>query len=69
MAGPACKGLCPKRLIRRMKFSIEAKVAAAVAMAFVALSIGAIAQEQSQRTTGGPTNSPALSQMSAGSSE
>ena len=32
-----------------MKLSIEAKVAAAVAMAFAALSIGAIAQEGSGR--------------------
>jgi hypothetical protein len=32
-----------------MKLSIEAKVAAAVAIAFAALSIGAIAQEQSER--------------------
>jgi hypothetical protein len=52
-----------------MRLSIEAKVAAAVAIAFAALSIGAIAQEQSQRGTGGPngyglTNSPRLSQMS-----
>jgi hypothetical protein len=36
-----------------MKLSIEAKVAAAVAMAFIALSIGAIAQEQSERGTAG----------------
>ena len=41
-----------------MKLSIEAKVAAAVAIAFAALSIGAIAQEQSERGTAG------LSQMS-----
>jgi hypothetical protein len=34
-----------------MKFSIEAKVAAAVAIAFAALSIGAIAQEQSEHGT------------------
>jgi hypothetical protein len=31
-----------------MKLSVEAKVAAAVAMAFAALSLGAIAQEQSE---------------------
>lgn len=52
-----------------MKLSIEAKVAAAVAIAFAALSIGAIAQEQSEPATGGPnghglTNSPRLNQMS-----
>jgi len=41
-----------------MKLSIEAKVAAAVAIAFAALSIGAIAQEQSEHGTAG------LSQMS-----
>ncbi len=34
-----------------MKLSIEAKVAAAVAMAFAVLSIGAIAQEQSEHGT------------------
>jgi hypothetical protein len=38
-----------------MKLSIEAKVAAAIAMAFAALSIGAIAQEQSEHASGGPT--------------
>ena len=36
-----------------MKLSIEAKVAAAIAIAFAALSIGAIAQEQSEYGTGG----------------
>ena len=35
----------------RMKLSVEAKVAAAVTIAFAALSIGAIAQEGSGRTT------------------
>jgi hypothetical protein len=35
-----------------MKLSIEAKVAAAVAIAFVALSLGAIATEQSEHATG-----------------
>jgi hypothetical protein len=34
-----------------MKLSIEAKVAAAVAIAFAALSIGAIAQEQNEHGT------------------
>jgi len=34
-----------------MKLSIEAKVAAAIAIAFAALSIGAIAQEQSEHGT------------------
>jgi hypothetical protein len=38
-----------------MKLSIEAKVAAAVAIAFATLSIGAIAQEQSEHRTSGPT--------------
>lgn len=46
-----------------MKLSIEAKVAAAVAMAFAALSIGAIAQEQSEHRDAG------LSQMSPSGSE
>jgi hypothetical protein len=36
-----------------MKLSIEAKVAAAVAMAFAALCIGAIAQEGSEHGTAG----------------
>jgi hypothetical protein len=35
-----------------MKLSIEGKVAAAVAMAFAALSIGAIAQEQGEQEAG-----------------
>ena len=35
----------------RMKLSVEAKVAAAVAIAFTALGLGAIAQEGSGRTT------------------
>jgi hypothetical protein len=34
-----------------MKLSIEAKVAAAVAIAFATISIGAIAQEQSEHGT------------------
>ena len=46
-----------------MKISIEAKVAAAVAVAFAALSIGAIAKEQSEHGTAG------LSQMSQRGSE
>ena len=44
-----------------MKLSIEAKVAAAVAIAFTALTLGTIAQEQSERGTGA---NPGLSQMS-----
>jgi hypothetical protein len=52
-----------QRAIRDMKLSIEAKVAAAVAMAFAALSIGAIAQEQSVHRSAG------LSQMSLQGSE
>ena len=46
-----------------MKLSIEAKVAAAVAVVFAALSIGAIAQEQSEHGTA------AMSQMSLRGSE
>jgi hypothetical protein len=46
-----------------MKLSIEAKVAAAVAMAFAALTVGVIAQEQSEHGTNG------LSQMSSRGSE
>jgi hypothetical protein len=53
-----------------MKLSIEAIVAVAVAVVFAGLSVGAIAQEQSQHATGGPnrygpTNAPSLSEMSA----
>ena len=53
-----------------MKLSTEATVAATLAVAFAGLSVGAIAQEQSQRASGGPnrygqTNSPGLNQMSA----
>jgi hypothetical protein len=40
-----------------MKLSIEAKVAVAVAMAFVALSIGAIAQEGSEHGRAGLSQS------------
>ena len=52
-----------------MKLSIEATVAAAVAVAFAVLSIAAIAQEQGERGIGGatgyrPTNSPAVSYVS-----
>ena len=48
-----------------MKLSIEAKVAAALAAAFVALTVGVIAQENSRGQTGelngyGPTNNPAV---------
>jgi len=48
-----------------MKLSIEAKVAAAVATAFVALTVGVIAQGNSGDQTGGlngyrPTNNPAV---------
>jgi len=50
-----------------MTLSIEAKVAAAVAIAFAALSIGAIAQEQSERGTNSG-NSPTLTYVSAAGS-
>jgi hypothetical protein len=61
MEGTASQGLSKthdrksnhQRAIRRMKLSIEAKVAAAVAVAFATISIGAIAQEQSERGTTG----------------
>ena len=48
-----------------MKLSVEAKVAAAIATAFVALTVGAIGQEHSRFQTGrqngyGPTNNPAV---------
>ena len=45
-----------------MKLSIEAKVAAAVAVAFAVLSMGAIAREQSERGTAA-SSSAALSQV------
>ena len=40
-----------------MKLSVEAKVAAAVAMAFATLTVGVIAQEGSKHGTGGPSQS------------
>jgi len=40
-----------------MTLSVEAKVAAAVAMAFAALSLGAIAQEGSEHGTAGLSQS------------
>jgi len=48
-----------------MKLSVEAKVAAAVATAFVTLTVGAIGEDHSTRETGGqngygPTNDPAV---------
>jgi hypothetical protein len=46
-----------------MKLSIETKVAAAVAMAFATLSLGAIAQERSEHARGG------LSQVSLQASD
>jgi hypothetical protein len=52
-----------QRGIRGMKLSVEAKVAAAVGMAFAALTIGVIAQEQSEHGTAG------LSQTSLQDSE
>jgi hypothetical protein len=53
-----------------MKLSIEAKVAAAIAIAFAALSIGAIAQEQSENGTDGPAKyAVTSSQMSLQESE
>jgi hypothetical protein len=53
-----------------MKLSIEAIVAATLAVVFAGFIVGAIAQEQSQHATGGPnrydsTNSHSLSQVSA----
>jgi hypothetical protein len=42
-----------QRGIRGMKLSVEAKVAATIAIAFAALIIGAIAQEQSEHGTAG----------------
>jgi hypothetical protein len=47
-----------------MKLSIEAIVAATLAVVFAGLSVGAIAQEQGQRASG-----PSLSQMSLQGSE
>ncbi len=46
-----------------MKLSVEAKVAATVALAFAALSIGAIAKEGSEHGSGG------VSQMSLQASD
>jgi len=57
------------RYEKTMKLSIETKVAAAVAVGFVALTIGAIAQERSESGTGGPNeyapaNNPGLTHTS-----
>jgi hypothetical protein len=53
-----------------MKLSIEAKVAAAIAIAFAGLSLGAIAQDQSENGTGGPArHAVTSSQMSLQESE
>ena len=41
-----------------MKLSIEARVAAAVGTAFVALTVGAIAQEDGRNQTAGPSYRP-----------
>jgi hypothetical protein len=56
-------------LIPRMKLSIEAAVAAAVAVAFAVFSMVAIAQEHGERGTGSatgysPTTTAALSYVS-----
>ena len=58
-----------RRYEKTMKLSIETKVAAAVAVGFVALTIGAIAQERSESGTGGPNeyapaNNPGLTHTS-----
>ena len=52
-----------QRAFRNMKLSIEAKVAAAVAVAFAALTIGVVAQEGTEHGTA------ALSQSSLRGSE
>jgi hypothetical protein len=57
------RGINHQRGIRGMKLSVEAKVAAAVAIAFATLTIGVIAQEGSEHGTAG------LSQMSQQGSE
>jgi hypothetical protein len=81
MEPTAAKGLHPnhvnakstirshQQLIPRMKLSIEAAVAAAVAVAFALFSMVAIAQEHGERGTGSatgysPTTSAALSYAS-----
>jgi len=55
---------------KHMKLSIETKVAAAVAIGFVALTIGTIAQEHSESGADGPNkyapaNNPGLTHTSA----
>jgi hypothetical protein len=57
------RGINHQRGIRGMKLSVEAKVAAAVAIAFATLTIGVIAQEGSEHGTA------RLSQMSQQGSE
>ena len=63
MEGTPSEGLPAKHIIV-MKFSTEAIVAAAVAVVFGALTLGAIAREQGQRGTGS-TDMPAVNQVAA----
>jgi hypothetical protein len=51
-----------------MKFSIEAKVAAFVAVVFAALSMGAIAREHGERGNAS-TSGPGLSEVSSRGSD
>ena len=53
MGRTASKGVATKQ-ITAMKLSTEAMVAAAVAVAFAVLSLGAVAREQSERGTKPP---------------
>jgi len=71
--GIPSQGVAAKHIIA-MKFSIEAIVAATVAVVFVLLTLGAIAREQGDRTPGGAgayvtTSSAGLSQVAAGETD
>jgi hypothetical protein len=73
MEGTPSEGFRGKH-VTAVNLSIEARVAAAVAIGFAVVSMGAIAREQSERGTGGrngygPTNSIGLSQMNLRGSE
>jgi hypothetical protein len=63
LEGTASEGIAAKHIIA-MKLSTESIVAAAVAVVFAVLSMGAIAREQGERATGA-ANSPAITQVAA----
>jgi hypothetical protein len=71
MEGIPSEGVTARRVIT-MKLSTESIVAAAVAVVFAVLSLGAIAREQGEHAPGGPnayvvaTSAATLSEVTAG---